>query len=70
LRTGQIIERIRKFVTRHEPRREAFDPNQVVHEVEEILRDEANQRRVTVAMNLAPNLPNLWGDPGPVKSWC
>jgi two-component system, LuxR family, sensor kinase FixL len=67
LRTGQIIERIRKFVTRHKPRREAFDPNQVVHEVEEILRDEANQRRVTVDMKLAPNLPSLCGDPVQVQ---
>ena len=34
LRAGQIIDGIRRFVTRHEPRRERFEPNRVVEEVE------------------------------------
>jgi signal transduction histidine kinase len=63
LRAGRIIERIRKFATRHEPRRERFDPNQLVIEVEEILRDEARQRGVAVNHDLASDLPRVWGDP-------
>ncbi len=63
LRAGRIIERIRQFVTRHEPRREPFDPNQVVAEAEEILRHEANRRAVAVRFELAPDLPLLHGDP-------
>jgi two-component system sensor kinase FixL len=63
LRAGQIIERIRKFVTRQELRRELFEPNRVVTEVEEILRDEAGKRGVAVRMDLAPDLPKVCGDP-------
>jgi two-component system sensor kinase FixL len=63
LRAGQIIERIRRFVTRHELRREPFEPNRVVIEVEEILRDEAEQRGIAVMLELAPDLPSLSGDP-------
>ena len=33
LRAGKIIERIRKFVTRNELRREQFEPNRIVEEV-------------------------------------
>jgi signal transduction histidine kinase len=62
LRAGQIIDRIRKFVTRHERRRELFEPNRVVREVEEILRDEAAERGIKVGLELAPDLPNLRGD--------
>jgi two-component system sensor kinase FixL len=63
LRAGRIIDRIRRFVTRQEPRRERFEPNRVVEEVWEILRDEAEQRQVAVRLDLAPDLPPLWGDP-------
>jgi two-component system sensor kinase FixL len=63
LRAGQIIDRIRKFVTRQEPRRERFEPNRVVEEVQEILQGEAEQRVISVRLDLAPDLPRLWGDP-------
>jgi two-component system sensor kinase FixL len=63
LRAGQIIERVRKFVTRQELRRESFEPNQVVADVIEILRDDAKQRGIAVSFDLAPDLPKLWGDP-------
>ena len=53
LRAGQIIEGIRRFVTRHEPRRERFEPNRVVEEVKELLRDEANLRGVSISLELA-----------------
>ena len=62
LRSGQIIERIRKFVTRHELRREPFEPNSVVADVEEILRDEARQRGIAVNMHLACDLLWVLGD--------
>jgi two-component system sensor kinase FixL len=63
LRAGQIIDRIRKFVTRYEPRRERFEPNRVVEEVQEILHGEAEQRGIAARLELAPDLPYLWGDP-------
>jgi two-component system sensor kinase FixL len=62
LRAGQIIDRIRKFVTRHESRHERFEANRVVEEVQEILRAEAEERRIAVRLELAPDLPYLFGD--------
>ena len=50
-------------MTRHEPRRERFEPNRVVEGVQEILHGESEQRGVAVRLELAPDLPYLWGDP-------
>jgi two-component system sensor kinase FixL len=62
LRAGTIIERIRNFVTRAKARREPFDPNRIVSEVEQFLREEAQERGVVIELRLAPDLPCLWGD--------
>ena len=62
LRAGKIIERIRKFVTRHELRRELFEPNRIVEDVQAIFRDEVGQRGVALTLDLAPDLPKLSGD--------
>ncbi len=63
MRAGKIIERIRKFVTRHETRHELFEPNRIVDDVEAMFRDEVVQRRVSLNLDLAPDLPRLTGDP-------
>ena len=63
LRAGKIIERIRKFVTRHETRRELFEPNRIVDDVEAIFRDEVGQRGVALMLDLASDLPRLSGEP-------
>ncbi|MHB1558742.1 MAG: sensor histidine kinase [Isosphaeraceae bacterium] len=63
LRAGRIIDRIRRFVTRHESRHQRFNLNQTVEEVREILRGEAGQRGIAVQVALAPDLPWVWGDP-------
>jgi two-component system, LuxR family, sensor kinase FixL len=62
LRAGKIIERIRTFVTRHEVKRERFEPNRIVEDVQAIFRDEVNQRGVALTLDLAPDLPTLSGD--------
>jgi two-component system sensor kinase FixL len=62
MRAGEIIRRIRRFVTRHEIGQEDFAPNQVVDEVEQLFQDEAQRRRIVLATELAPNLPILKGD--------
>jgi two-component system sensor kinase FixL len=67
MRAGQIIKRIRRFVTRHELGNEPFEPNRVVEEVAELLRDETRRRGITLELELAPELPNLWGDPVQVQ---
>jgi two-component system, LuxR family, sensor kinase FixL len=63
MRAGQIIERVRRFVTRQGPSREWFEANHVVNETVEILGIEANRTGVAVILDLAPGLPYLWGDP-------
>lgn len=63
MRAGQIIERVRRFVTRQGPNREWFEANHVVNETVEILGIEASWRGVAVTLDLAPGLPYLWGDP-------
>lgn len=63
MRSGRIIEQVRRFVTRQGPTRESFDPTLVVREVVEILGVEAHQRGVALALDTAPGLPLLRGDP-------
>jgi two-component system, LuxR family, sensor kinase FixL len=67
LRAGQIIQRIRRFVTRHGLERERFAPNPLVEEVEALFRDEAERRGIALQLDLAPGLPYLWGDPVQVQ---
>jgi two-component system sensor kinase FixL len=63
LRAGQIVKRIRRFVTRHRIACERFEPNRLVAEVEEFFRDEARRLGIAVKLELAPELPSLRGDP-------
>jgi two-component system sensor kinase FixL len=67
LRAGEIIKRIRRFVTRQELGKECFDPNRVLEEVNDLLRDEARRRGITVELDLAPELPSVCGDPVQVQ---
>jgi two-component system, LuxR family, sensor kinase FixL len=67
LRAGRIIGQVRRFVTRHGPNREWFDPNRTVAEVEEILAAEATREGITVLVEPAPQLPLLWGDPTQIE---
>jgi len=62
MRAGQIIERVRRFVTRQGPSRESFEANLVVSEAMEIVGIEAHRHGVTVTLDLAHGLPSLWGD--------
>lgn len=63
LRAGAIVQRIRRFVTRHESVREPLDPNRLVADVEEFLGDEARRRGITLSLDLARDLPSCWADP-------
>jgi len=67
LRAGQIIRRVRRFVTRHPVEPERFAPNRVVEEVEALLRDEARRQGIGLRLDLAPELPWLTGDPVQVQ---
>jgi signal transduction histidine kinase len=63
LRAGEIVKRIRRFVTRHEIARDRFDPARLVREVDEFFQDEAGRRGVSLRIETAPDLPYLLGDP-------
>ena len=63
LRAGAIVQRIRSFVTRHGTAREELEPNRLVVDVEEFFREEAARRGITLQLQLAPELPKIWGDP-------
>ena len=63
LRAGAIVKRIREYVNRGVAARHWFEPNTLVIEVVEFLRDEAERRGITVRTELALDLPSVWGDP-------
>jgi two-component system sensor kinase FixL len=63
MRAGEIIKRIRRFVNRLPSETEVFPPNRVVAEVEALLRQEAKLHGITLRLDLAPELPQVTGDP-------
>ncbi|MBV8603666.1 MAG: PAS domain S-box protein [Pelomonas sp.] len=60
---GRIVARIREFLSRHEPRDEAVDLEQVVRQAGELLGQEFAQRDVVVTIRVAPALRPVRGDP-------
>ena len=66
-RAGRIIGQVRRFVTRHGPNREWFNPNRTVTEVNDILAAEATREGIAVIVKPAPQLPLLWGDPTQIE---
>ncbi len=66
-RAGRIIGQVRRFVTRHGPNREWFNPNRTIAEVNDILAAEATREGIAVIVKPAPHLPLLWGDPTQIE---
>ncbi len=62
-RAGEIIRRIRRFVTRHPAEPERFAPNRVVEEVEALLGEETERLGIALKLVLASELPMIEGDP-------
>jgi len=67
LRAGEIVQRVRRFVTRQAPTRERTDPDRLVRDVEGFLRDELARRSLAAELDLAPGLPYVWCDPVQVQ---
>jgi C4-dicarboxylate-specific signal transduction histidine kinase len=63
LRAGEIIRSIRRFVSRRDADVEPVDPNALVAEVAGLLRGDADRLRIDLQTELAPDLPNVLGDP-------
>ncbi|OJW23035.1 MAG: hypothetical protein BGO49_28290 [Planctomycetales bacterium 71-10] len=63
MRAGRIIEQVRDYVARHPRPPEAVDPGRVVADALEILGGDLTRRGVALRVDLAPDLPRVWGDP-------
>jgi PAS domain S-box-containing protein len=62
-RAGQIIQRIRSFVTRSAPNRTPSDMAVMVIEAIELVGIEVQRRRVQLTHDIEPHLPSLLVDP-------
>ena len=59
---GRIVQRIREFLTRHEPQLEACAPNAVVEGAVALLQRELGRRQVTLRLVLDARLPEVVAD--------
>ena len=59
---GRIVQRIRQFLTRREPHREACDLQQVVTDAVALLGRELGRAKVQLDLHLAADLPPLFAD--------
>ena len=62
-RAGQIIHRIRNFVKRSEPKREAAQASQIVEDAVELAGIELRRRNVAIHTYVAQRLPQMMVDP-------
>jgi two-component system sensor histidine kinase DctS len=60
---GRIVRRIREFLTRRAPQREACDLAAVVRRAAELLSRDLRRAQVTVQWSLAAGLPLVFADP-------
>lgn len=59
MRAGEVIRRIRHFVSQSDERREAIDVNRAVGEIIEMLEFEANRNNISIRTELATSLPTV-----------
>ena len=59
---GRIVQRIREFLTRREPRLEASAANAIVNGAVTLLKRELERRRVQLTLRLAAGLPDVIAD--------
>ncbi len=60
---GRIVRRIREFLTRRGPQREACDLGAVAHRAVELLQRDLKARQVDIVWALLPELPWVYADP-------
>lgn len=61
-RAADIVRRLRRFVSRREPRRTRLDVNQLVREVEQLMLFHAKRFSIRMQVELADELPPVLGD--------
>ncbi len=62
IRAGEIVRRIRSFVTRHAFEQKLVSPADVAQEAVEFIRPDAERRGIRLEILLAPDLPHVVGD--------
>ena len=62
MRASEIVRRLRRFVSRREPRRTRIDINQLVREVEQLMLFHAHRFSISTRLELADELPPVVGD--------
>ena len=62
-RAGHVVQHIRSFVKRSEPRRQLAEVPPMIEQVMELADIEARRRHVRLTYHLAPRLPQLHVDP-------
>ena len=62
-RAGQVVQHIRSFVKRSEPRRQRAEVMPMVEQVIELAGIELRRRQVQLTHHVAPGLPALYADP-------
>jgi hypothetical protein len=62
-RAGQVVQHIRSFVKRSEPRREWAEVPTMVEQVVELAEIELRRRHVRLTHHVDPRLPALYADP-------
>jgi two-component system sensor histidine kinase DctS len=60
---GRIVRRIREFLTRRAPQREACDLAGVARRAAELLKRDLGTAQVSIQWALAPGLPQVFADP-------
>lgn len=60
---GRIVRRIREFLTRRAPQREACDLGVVAHRAAELLQRDLQTAKVQLQWAMAPALPQVFADP-------
>jgi two-component system sensor histidine kinase DctS len=60
---GRIVRRIREFLTRRGPQREACDLGAVAHRAVELMQRDLKARQVVIVWVLLPDLPWVYADP-------
>src|SRR4029077_4368272 len=61
-RAGEVINRISDLTKKASPRRDRFEINGTIGDVVEFIRGESVKNRVSIRLELASDLPIVWGD--------
>jgi len=61
-RAGLVIRRIRALFEKTLPAKQPVQMNDLIHEIQELVRSEARQRKIAVEIHLLDNLPMVVGD--------